>query len=66
MYNTKKNRFAFSNIKLHHTYMYVILIAYHIDDVNYVSLGELYVFKLTKAQLLPFLGSYCHYGVDVD
>lgn len=66
IYESKKNRFQFNCIRLHHTYMFVILIAYHVDGVNYASLGELYVFKLTKSQLLPFLGSYCSSGAGVN
>ncbi len=57
---TCKN-FNFVQLRLSHSIDFYILIAYYVNNTNYCALGELFIFKLKKKEILQFVGeSYSH------
>lgn len=56
------NKFNYVQLRMNHKCSY-ILTAYHIDESNVDTLGELYIFKLNKADLKKVIlnhGGYAH------
>lgn len=58
-----RNNFNFVQIRPHHNIDYYILTAYHLDAVNILNKGNLYIFKINKndmIKLLQIYGQYAH------
>ncbi len=58
----RADTFNFRSIRLNCTCDFFLFIAYYVNEKNYGSLGELFVFKLTKIELLPFLPKSFNHG----
>ena len=58
----ENNKFNFVQLRMNHNCEY-ILTAYYLDYTNLDNLGELYIFKLNKENIKPFIvkyGGYAH------
>ncbi len=58
----ENNKFNYVQIRMNHDCEY-LLTAYYLDNSNVEDLGELFVFRLNKAQLRPLIlkyGGYAH------
>ena len=56
------NKFNYVQLRVNHVCEY-LLTAYYLDESNIDSLGELFIFRLTKEQIRPLLlqfGGYAH------
>lgn len=55
------NKFNFVQVRLQHTVDFYVLIAYYVTEANLAKLGEIFIFKLTKKEIVHFVGkSYSH------
>ncbi len=53
--------FGFSQLRLAHKVDLYILVAYYINTSNIPDLGEVFIFKLNKSELISFVGKgYSH------
>ena len=59
----KRNKFNFVQIRLSHDISWYIFTAYHLSVKNVENSGELYIFKISKKDIIDILtihGSYSH------
>lgn len=58
----ENNKFNYVQLRMNHNCIY-ILTAYYLDYTNLDNLGELYIFKLNKENIIPLIinyGGYAH------
>lgn len=51
------DRFHFAQLRQSHKIDFYVFIAYRLTESNYQELGELFIFKMDKKQILPFLAN---------
>jgi hypothetical protein len=59
----ENNKFNYVQIRLNHNIDYYLLTAYNISDNNVNNYGDLYIFKLTKSDIIKLIfkyGGYAH------
>ena len=58
---SKNNKFNYVQLRMNHVCEY-ILTAYYIDEKNLKNLGELFLFKLNKRNLINIISKYGNYA----
>ena len=59
---SKHNKFNWVQLRVSHDIDYYILTAYHLKHTNVEDLGELYVFKVKKEDMITLISNYGGYA----